>query len=363
MLATRTAARSCPGRSGSRRRSTARRSRRRPAAPRARSPAAAGRARRGSARRSPPRRPAPSRARSARSSRSASRRARAAAGRRGPGSHRGSDSRRTAPRARCRRAAARPARSGTAPRRRRSRAPKPAPWKLSQNEIVLCRPVTARASLSAISIACRAARREQDLGEVAGRERGQLRGQRHRRLVGEPPRRERQLVELRLERGNQSRMAVAEVVDVVAVKIHVSAAGQILEPKPVRAAQRGEAGRRQGLMKEVAGVGLDQRPHGRVEAPGEGLADCGERLESPSAGGAEPRLTLVMAGESLSLGPGWRRRRQASIGPTQARAGNCGGASAVAVPPDGRSRGAYRDGYPGNETAVQVFTTRKHPDR
>ena len=96
----------------------------------------------------------------------------------------------------------------------------------------MCRPVTARASLSAISIAAEPLGASSTLARSPGASSASFCGQRHRRLVGEAARRERQLVELRLERGNQPRMAVAEMVDVVAVKIHVTAAGEILEPSP-----------------------------------------------------------------------------------------------------------------------------------
>jgi hypothetical protein len=76
----------------------------------------------------------------------------------------------------------------------------------------------------------RAARCEQDLREVAGRDLGELRGQRDRGLVGEAARCERQLVQLRGQRGNQSRMSMTEVMDAVAVKIHIAVAGEVLEP-------------------------------------------------------------------------------------------------------------------------------------
>ncbi len=109
-------------------------------------------------------------------------------------------------------------------------APKPAPWKLSQNEIVLCRPVAARASLSAISIASEPEGASSTLPSPGGRERDQPLRQLDRRPVGEAARRERQLVELRLESGNQPRMTVAQMMDIIAVKIHVTAAAEILEP-------------------------------------------------------------------------------------------------------------------------------------
>jgi hypothetical protein len=60
-------------------------------------------------------------------------------------------------------------------------------------------------------------------------------GQRHGRLIGETARRERQLVELRLERGNQPRVAVAQMVHAIAVKIHISPAVEVLEPQALGA--------------------------------------------------------------------------------------------------------------------------------
>ena len=53
-------------------------------------------------------------------------------------------------------------------------------------------------------------------------------------------------------------MAVADVVDVVAVEIHVAPAGKILNPDPFRLGGGVEAWRRYGLVKESGFVPCEQ---------------------------------------------------------------------------------------------------------
>jgi hypothetical protein len=60
-------------------------------------------------------------------------------------------------------------------------------------------------------------------------------------------------------------VAVADVVDVVAVEVHVAAAGQVLDPDPLRAPDRREAGRGERLVEEVAGVLVQERASRGVE--------------------------------------------------------------------------------------------------
>jgi hypothetical protein len=101
----------------------------------------------------------------------------------------------------------------------------------------------------------RAAGREQDLARAAVCDRGEICGKLNRRPVGEAPGRP--------HRGDQSRVTVADMVDVVAVKVHVTAAREVFQPDSFGPAERREAWRRQGLVQEVAGVRLDQRTHRR----------------------------------------------------------------------------------------------------
>src|SRR5439155_16315006 len=65
----------------------------------------------------------------------------------------------------------------------------------------------------------RAAGGEQHLAELARRDRGKLACQGDRRLVGEAARREREIVELRLDGSDEARMPIADMVHAVAVKI------------------------------------------------------------------------------------------------------------------------------------------------
>src|SRR5690606_23823855 len=77
---------------------------------------------------------------------------------------------------------------------------------------------------------------KQGLGERPGRDRRELLGELDRRRASEAPGREGQLVELAPDRLDQARMAVADVVGVVAVEIHVAAAVGVLEPDAFRLA-------------------------------------------------------------------------------------------------------------------------------
>ena len=100
--------------------------------------------------------------------------------------------------------------------------------------------------------------REEDFPEIARRHRGQAARQRHRRLAGESTRREGEVVELLLDGGDEARVAVADVVHGVAVEVHEAPAGVVLDPDPLRLADRGEAGRGHGLVQEEACVFLEQ---------------------------------------------------------------------------------------------------------
>ncbi len=83
---------------------------------------------------------------------------------------------------------------------------------------------------------------EEHLSQAARREFGEGLRELHRRLAGEAAGGKAQIVELGLDRRLQSRMPVADVVDAVAVEIHVAAPGQVLDPYPFRLRDRGDAG-------------------------------------------------------------------------------------------------------------------------
>src|SRR5262249_49402479 len=99
---------------------------------------------------------------------------------------------------------------------------------------------------------------------------------RDRRLAGIAPGREGEIVHLRLERRLEARMAIADVMDVVAVEIHVAAAREILDPDSLGLADRVEAGGRSPLVQEDGGIAREQIPRG-------GLLDPG--VPHPAAGG------------------------------------------------------------------------------
>jgi hypothetical protein len=119
----------------------------------------------------------------------------------------------------------------------------------------------------------RAARGEQHLAERVGRERAQPFGELDGRGVGEAARRERQRVELALDRVDDARMAVADLVDVVAVEVHEPAAVDVGQPDALGLDQRVEAGRRERLVQvrprvAVEKVRASRRARGRAPTPG-----------------------------------------------------------------------------------------------
>ena len=97
------------------------------------------------------------------------------------------------------------------------------------------------------------------LFERLGRKRGELLRECHRRGVRVAARRKGQRVELRANGGHDVGMAVAHLMDAVAVEIHDAAAFDIGQPDAFAGRERIEAGRRQRLMQEDLGVGVEQR--------------------------------------------------------------------------------------------------------
>src|SRR5262249_37090891 len=67
------------------------------------------------------------------------------------------------------------------------------------------------------------------------------------------------------DRALQARMTIADVVDIVAVEIHVAAAGNILDPDAFRLCNRIEARGRDRLMQERRGIAREQSTGGTVE--------------------------------------------------------------------------------------------------
>ena len=113
----------------------------------------------------------------------------------------------------------------------------------------------------------RAAGREQHLGRPERREVRQLARQRDGRLAGVAARRERQRVHLLGDGPLQARMAVADVMHVVAVEIHVPPAGRILDEDALGLGDRIEARRRHRLAQEIALVLGQHRAGGAIERP------------------------------------------------------------------------------------------------
>ncbi len=134
----------------------------------------------------------------------------------------------------------------------------------------------------------RAAGREEHLAERVGRQRGEPRREVDRGGIGEPPRRKGQGVQLRLDRRHDVRMAVAHLMHVVAVEIHHATAFDVGEPDALAGCHRVEARRRQRLVQEHVGVGVEHRARLGVQV---------RRLE----------LAAQRRGVDVALGAGVRR--------------------------------------------------------
>ena len=100
----------------------------------------------------------------------------------------------------------------------------------------------------------RAACREEDLGEIAGCDLTDLFRKLGRHITAKTPGREGKLIHLLGDRSLQARMAIADVMDGVAVKIHVAASIPILDPDAFRLADGAEARGGNGLMDETCGI-------------------------------------------------------------------------------------------------------------
>ena len=100
--------------------------------------------------------------------------------------------------------------------------------------------------------------REQHLGWRPWPAREQLFGKCDGRLVGKPARRERQRLQLPLQGGQHFGMAMADVVDGIAVQIDDAPPVHVLEPYAFRRAERGYAWTRSFLVEEGSGVAFDE---------------------------------------------------------------------------------------------------------
>jgi hypothetical protein len=76
------------------------------------------------------------------------------------------------------------------------------------------------------------------------------------------PRREAQGVELRLDGADDVRVAMADVVHVVAVEVHVAPPGQVLDEQALGLGDGRQAGRRHRLVQEGRTVARQQRAAG-----------------------------------------------------------------------------------------------------
>ena len=110
----------------------------------------------------------------------------------------------------------------------------------------------------------RTAGREENLVEIARRQPAQRFGQFDRRLAGKATWGEAEIVQLSLDRRLQPRMTVADVMDTIAMKIHVAATGGILDPDTLSLGDGGNAGARQALVQEGFCVSIEQLPGSRI---------------------------------------------------------------------------------------------------
>ena len=128
------------------------------------------------------------------------------------------------------------------------------------------RPVAARASFSATSTASEPPVVKSTFSRPPGAIAASFSRERDRRLAGEAARREGELVHLPRDRRLEPRMAVADVMDVVAVEIHVAAGRPASSIQMPSALDDGvEARRRDGLMQEGARIALEEGAPARVE--------------------------------------------------------------------------------------------------
>ncbi len=100
---------------------------------------------------------------------------------------------------------------------------------------------------------------EQHLRQRSGGDGAKLFGKLHRWCAGETARREGQRVHLLGDRALEARVAVTDMVDVVAVEIHVPLAGEIFEEDALGLADRGQARRRYGLVEKGCRIAVEQR--------------------------------------------------------------------------------------------------------
>ena len=104
----------------------------------------------------------------------------------------------------------------------------------------------------------RAAGGEQYLAKIARRQQTERLGELDRRLAGEAARRKAEIVELLLDRLLEAGVPIADMVDAVAMEIHVAPPHRVLDPDAFRLGDGGEAGARQTLVQEGGGIARQQ---------------------------------------------------------------------------------------------------------
>ena len=111
----------------------------------------------------------------------------------------------------------------------------------------------------------RTAGREQDLAQGIGRDRGETLCQLDRNATGVAARAKGQQVELRLDRRDHGWVAVAHLVDAVAVEVEDAPPSQVGEPRALGTFDDVEARRRKRLVKEDLGVRVQERARRLVD--------------------------------------------------------------------------------------------------
>ena len=110
-----------------------------------------------------------------------------------------------------------------------------------------------------------AARGEENLVEVARRGLDEAPRERRRGRIGETARAERQGFHFTADRGDDLRVAVAELMDAVAVKIEDAPAVDVGQDRALGAHDRRETRRRQRLAQEIALVLVERGARGIAE--------------------------------------------------------------------------------------------------
>ena len=101
---------------------------------------------------------------------------------------------------------------------------------------------------------------KEKLIEISGSQRRELFSKFNRWLAGEAPWSKTELVQLVLDSLNQTGVLVSDVVDIIAVKIHVGIPTVILQIDAMDLPDRGQAGSGNGLVQKDASVPVQKPP-------------------------------------------------------------------------------------------------------